>query len=223
MSAPHDQPSPRSVTPPSRGKFIVLDGIDGCGKSTQAARLARALEQETGARSLHLREPGSTALGEKLRELLLSRAHAPSPRVETLLFAAARAQMLEELVAPALARGENVVCERFHPSTFAYQAVAGGLGEDLVLGVLEGFAGAPRPDLVVLLDLEPAVAAARRAGASDRITDRIEGKGLAFQEVVARGYRRYAERMPNVAVVRADRGEDEVARDVLAEVRRALH
>jgi dTMP kinase len=218
MSAPHDIHSPRPVTPPSRGKFVVLDGIDGCGKSTQAARLARALEERTGARTLHLREPGSTALGEKLRELLLSRAHAPSPRVETLLFAAARAQMLEELVAPALARGENVVCERFHPSTFAYQAIAGGLGEDLVLGLLEGFAGSPRPDLVVLLDLEPAAAAARRV----RSSDRIEDKGLAFQELVARGYRRYAERMPDVAVVRADRGEDEVARDVLAEVSRAF-
>lgn len=222
MSAPHDSHLPRPVTPPSRGRFIVLDGIDGCGKSTQAARLARALEERTGARTLHLREPGSTALGEKLRELLLSRAHTPSPRVETLLFAAARAQMLEELVAPALARGENVVCERFHPSTFAYQAIAGGLGEDVVLGLLEGFAGAPRPDLVVLLDLPPAAAAARRASESDRITDRIEGKGLAFQELVARGYRRYAERMPDVVVVRADRSADEVARDVLAEVSRAF-
>lgn len=225
MSAPGEQHDRRAAAPSARaarGRFIVLDGIDGCGKSTQAARLARALADETGARSLHLREPGSTALGEKLRELLLSRAHAPSPRVETLLFAAARAQMLEELVAPALARGENVVCERFHPSTFAYQSVAGGLPEELVLGVLEGFAGSPRPDLVVLLDLEPEAAAARRAAAHGRVEDRIEGKGLAFQALVARGYRRYAERMPNVAVVRADRSEDEVARDVLAEVRRAL-
>jgi dTMP kinase len=209
------------MTPPeqrARGLFVVLDGIDGSGKSTQAARLARALEAETGARSHHLREPGSTALGEKLRELLLSREHSPGPRVEALLFAAARAQMLEEVVEPALARGEHVVCERFHPSTFAYQAVAGGLDEELVLGLLRGFAGAPAPDLVLLLDVPARAAAARRGGASDRIED----KGAAFQERVAEGYRRYAERVGGCVVLRADRTEDEVACDILGEVRRAL-
>ena len=202
----------------ARGRFVVLDGIDGCGKSTQARRLADRLGEATGRRTHHLREPGSTALGEALRALLLSRAHRPGPKVETLLFAAARAQMLEELVAPALARGEHVVCERFHPSTFAYQAVAGGLDEELVLGLLNGFANDPRPDVVVLLDLPVQAALARRGAA----TDRIEDKGAEFQERVARGYRRYAERVGGTVILRADRPEEEVARDVWTEVERAF-
>lgn len=196
----------------------MLDGVDGAGKSTQARRLAAALEARTGRRTHHLREPGSTALGEALRELLLTRAHAPSARVEALLFAAARAQMLEELVAPALERGEHVVCERFHPSTFAYQAVAGGLDEGEVLAMLRAFAGSPAPALVVLLELPPGRAAARRGASGDRIED----KGLAFQEKVAQGYRRYAELVPGCVRIDADRSEDEVARAVLAEVERAL-
>src|SRR5262245_34284111 len=114
-----------------RGLFVVIDGVDGCGKSTQAERLVRALATLPGAdperAPLHLREPGSTKLGETLRGLLLGRGREMSPAVETLLFAAARRQMLDELVRPALAAGRLVVCERFHPSTFAYQAVAGGL------------------------------------------------------------------------------------------------
>lgn len=191
-----------------RGRFFVLDGVDGCGKSTQARLLVEALERHTRARAplnsvtttpqnlmsqsavpLHLREPGSTELGEKLRALLLGRGRDIAPRVETLLFAAARAQMLAELVEPALALGRHVVCERFHPSTFAYQAVAGGLPEHEVLELLATWAGDPMPDLVILLELSPEAAAERRG----RGTDRIEDKGLEFQRRVALGYARYPE------------------------------
>ncbi len=203
----------------SRARFLVLDGVDGCGKSTQAGRLARALASRTGRTVRHLREPGSTALGEGLRELLLSRESKLSPRVETLLFAAARAQMLEELVAPALARGEHVVCERFHPSTFAYQAVAGGLPEDEVLALLASWAGAPAPDLVLWLDLPPEAALERRCGAA---RDRIEDKGLEFQRRVARGYARYAERVRGVVRIDASGEPDAVERAILAEVQRVL-
>jgi dTMP kinase len=203
---------PPSGPSSSRGRFLVLDGIDGCGKSTQAERLARALSAR------HLREPGSTALGEGLRELLLAREHAIFPRAETLLFAAARAQMLEELVEPALAKGENVVCERFHASTFAYQAVAGGLPEDEVLALLSTWAGAPQPDLVLWLDLPLELALARRGAASDR----IERRGIEFQRAVARGYARYAERSRRVVRVDASGTLDAVAAAVLKEVQRVL-
>jgi dTMP kinase len=202
----------------ARPLFVVLDGIDGCGKSTQAALLAARLSRESAARVHHLREPGSTRLGEALRELLLGREYAPVPAVETLLFAAARAQMLAELVAPALAAGEHVVCERFHPSTFAYQASAGGLPEGDVLALLTRWAGDPRPTHVVLLEISPDVAAARRGRASDRIEDR----GLEFQRAVAKGYARYAELVPGVARVDAARAPDAVAADVWREVTRAL-
>ncbi|MCY2961458.1 MAG: dTMP kinase [Planctomycetota bacterium] len=202
----------------SRPLFVVLDGIDGCGKSTQAARLAARLGHETGRRVHHLREPGSTRLGEALRGVLLGREYAPTASVETLLFAAARAQMLAELVQPALGRGEHVVCERFHPSTFAYQAVAGGLPEADVLALLQRWAGDPRPTHVVLLELSAEAAAARRGGA----TDRIEDRGLAFQREVARGYARYADLVPGVARIDAARDTDVVAEDVWWEVARAL-
>jgi len=205
------------------GRFVVLDGIDGCGKTTQAELLVRALRESTGREVLHLREPGSTKLGEALRGLLLAPGREVSPAVEVLLFAAARRQMLDEVVAPALARGTHVVVERFHPSTVAYQGFAGGVGEDAVAELLESFAGSPRPDRVIVLDLPPDTAQERRGG---RAPDRIESKGLAFQQRVAEGFRRYAARARGdeapIAVVDADRPVDAVARDVLAEVSSAL-
>ena len=198
--------------------FVVLDGIDGCGKSTQAARLVARLAQESGRKVHHLREPGSTRVGEALRAILLGREHAPTASVETLLFAAARAQMLAEVVAPALERGELVVCERFHPSTFAYQAVAGGLPEADVLALLQHWAGEPKPTLVLLLELSPEVAAARRA----QSTDRIEDRGIEFQREVARGYARYADLVSGVARIDAARSAEVVAQDVWWEISSAL-
>jgi dTMP kinase len=207
-----------AATSKERGaRFLVLDGIDGCGKSTQAQRLAVRLGRETSRTVRHLREPGSTRLGEGLRALLLDRELAPTAGVEALLFAAARAQMLAELVEPALRAGEHVVCERFHPSTFAYQAVAGGLPEEDVLALLQRWAGKPAPDLVLWLDLPVETALARRGRASDRIEDR----GLEFQRAVAQGYARYAGLVPGVVRIDAARGADEVAEAVWREVTRA--
>ncbi len=192
--------------------FVVLDGIDGCGKTTQARRLAQVLSERRGRAALHLREPGSTAVGERIRELLLSRELEIAAPTETLLFAAARRAMLDQRVAPALSQGLDVVCERFHASTFAYQAVAGGLDETQVLTLLRSWAGAPSPDLTLILDLEPRAALARRRISSDRIEDR----GLAFQESVARGYRRYAQLDPRARIVAAEAAEELVHQRVLA-------
>lgn len=202
----------------SAARFIVLDGVDGCGKTTQARLLARWLAEESSREVLHLREPGSTAVGEALRELLLSRGHAIEPDVEALLFAAARRQLLAEVIAPALARGLHVVCERFHASTFSYQGVAGGVGEERVLELLAGWAGTPRPHLVVVLDLAPELARERRGAARDRMED----KGEAFLRDVVRGYRSFVERAPNAVLVDAATDVDSVADAVLEEVRRVL-
>lgn len=199
-----------------RPLFVVLDGVDGCGKTTQASRLVARLRSTSGRPVLHLREPGGAALSERLRELVLSRAFEIEAGVELLLFAAARRQMLRELVAPALERGEHVVCERFHASTFAYQAVAGGLPEADVLALLTRWASDPSPTHVIVIDVDPAAASLRRASASDRIED----KGLEFQRLVARGYRRYAELTRGVALVDGARSEAEVAEAIWREVRR---
>lgn len=202
------------MTSPRRARFIVLDGVDGCGKSTQARRLAEHLTKVRGVEALHLREPGSTAAGERIREILLAREHDLDPGVELLLFAAARRLMLRELVAPALAAGRDVVCERFHASTFAYQAVAGGLPEADVLALLVRWSNEPEPDALVLLDLDPDLAARRRTGP----TDRIEAKGLEFQRKVAAGYRRFAALRPATRVVDASGDADAVERAVRAAV-----
>lgn len=189
---------------PARPWFVVLDGVDGCGKSTQARRLAAALSAERGRPALHVREPGSTPLGERIRELLLSRELEIAAPSEALLFAAARRALLDQRVAPALAAGQDVVCERFHASTFAYQSVGGGLEPLRVLELLREWAGSPAPDLTVILDLEVTEAALRRGPAGDRIEDR----GLDFQRAVARGYRRYAELDPRSRLVDAAGSED---------------
>ena len=195
----------------ARAGFVVLDGIDGCGKSTQAARLVEWLRQRDGAQPLHVREPGSTAVGERVRALLLERGIAIAPATETLLFAAARRQLLEECIAPALSAGRPVVCERFHASTFAYQAVAGELEEDAVLALLESWATIARPDLELILDLELDQALARRGAASDR----IEEKSGDYPARVLAGYRRYCERIPRARLVDAAGSEAEVFERIL--------
>ena len=194
-----------------RGRFIILDGVDGCGKSTQAKLLTERLTAEA-REPLHLREPGSTPLGEELREIFLSRRHDLSPKVEVLLVAAARRTMLDEIVEPALAAGRDVVCERFHSSTFAYQGTAGGLDLDCIERLLTDWASDPVPDLIVLLDIDVATASRRRGAA----TDRMEDRGLEFQERVACGYRAYADR-PGVILIDGGRDEATVAASIWKE------
>ena len=198
--------------------FVVLDGIDGCGKSTQAGLLVKTLAAQRECEPLHLREPGSTPLGERIRALLLSREIEIEPPSEALLFAAARRAMLDQLVAPALAAGRDVICERFHASTFAYQSIAGGLDEQQVLGMLRTWAGSPAPDLTVILDLEARDARLRRAAP----TDRIEDRGLAFQEAVGRGYRRYAQLDTRTQLIDAHASPEVIAARILALVKARL-
>ncbi len=189
-----------------RGSFVVFEGPDGCGKSTQALRLVRRLEA-AGRRPLHLREPGTTPIGERLRELLLAPGRESwDPRTEALTFFAARSELLRAEVAPALASGRDVICERFTPSTLAYQ----GQTPELEAFVLEldrlVVADELRPDRVLILDLDPRESLAR---AGDRgAADSFEARGAAFQERVRRGYLRYAEARPERSAVIAVDGLD---------------
>jgi dTMP kinase len=173
------------------GRFITFEGIDGAGKSTHIDAIAERL-REAGATVLCTREPGGTVLAERLRELIL---HAPMDALtEALLVFAARRDHLQQVIAPALQRGETVLCDRFTDASFAYQG--GGRGFDVtVLADLERWVHAGiQPDLTIWFDLDPAVASERRVAA--RAPDRFEQQGIAFFQRVRDGYRARMEAAP---------------------------
>ena len=166
--------------------FVTFEGVDGSGKSTQAQLLAERLRSE-GREVVLTREPGGTEAGERIREILLH-GEGLAPRAEATLFAAARAQLVDEVIRPALARGADVVSDRYLDSSLAYQGLARGLGVERVLEVNLLATGGLLPDRTFLILLPPAEAAARRGGEPDR----IEREGAAFVEEVDRAYREIA-------------------------------
>ena len=176
----------------AKGRFITLEGVDGAGKSTHVGWLADAIVAR-GHRVVTTREPGGTSLGESLRELLLRTPM--THETETLLMFAARREHVAQVIAPALARGEWVLCDRFTDATFAYQGGGRGFDPD-VLAALERWVQRGRdPDLTLWFDLPPAQAAARRAAV--RAPDRFERDDAAFFERVRRGYALRAEQAPD--------------------------
>jgi dTMP kinase len=194
--------------------FISLEGVDGSGKSTQARLLADALSAE-GRDVVAVREPGGTAAGERIRELLLDPAATISPWAEALLYAAARAELVHEVIRPALARRAVVVADRFVDSSLAYQGVARGLGIDEVLEANDLGTGGLLPDRTVVIDVPEELAARRRR----HDPDRIEAAGADFQRAVARGFEAVARRFPErVVVVSGDGSKADVAARVRAAV-----
>ena len=197
------------------GLFVTLEGIDRSGKTTQARLLGEAL----GDRAVAVREPGGTAVGERVRELLKDPSIEVDERTEALLFAAARAELVSEVIRPALDEGKIVISDRFLDSSLAYQGGARGLGVEEVERINEFATGGLRPDVTVLLDLSPG-AAAGRAGVE---VDRFEQEGAGLQERVRAAYQELVVRDPDRWVrVDADRDPDEVHRDVLAVVEGVL-
>lgn len=200
--------------------FVTLEGIDRSGKTTQAALLAQALGSET----LLLREPGGTAAGERMRELLKDPALELDPGAELLLFCAARAELCVRVVGPARAAGRDIVCDRFIDSTAAYQGVARGLGLDLVEQLNAFVVGECVPDLTLLLRIEPDEALERgqqrlAAGGEDG-ADRFESEGAELQRAVAAAYDQLAERhSERIVVVDAHGAPEEVHARVLEAVR----
>jgi dTMP kinase len=193
--------------------YVVLDGPDGGGKSTHAALLTAHLQQG-GREVLHLREPGSTPVGEALRALLLDpRTGDLRPLTEALLFTAARAELVERVVAPALRRGAVVVSERCFCSTFVYQGLAldAGLDFDWLWQITRQAHGNTLPSAVFVLDLPVEVAAQRR---SLRTADRFEARDAAFLARVRSAYLELAQRMPFVHVVNAATDVDAVQQDL---------
>ena len=193
--------------------FVSFEGVDGSGKTTQARLLEEHLTG-LGRDVVAAREPGGTELGEELRRLVLNGPEI-SPWAEAAIFAAARAEHAAQVIRPALARGADVVCDRFVDSSLAYQGIARGLGFEPVLElnvtVLEGLL----PDRTFVVAVDAGTAAARREGEPDR----IEREGDGFQAEVGRAYEHLAERFPErIELLDGTRPAEEIA----AEVRRRL-
>jgi dTMP kinase len=197
-----------------RGRFIAFEGGEGTGKSTQAGLLAKRLD------ALLTREPGGTGLGEHLRDLVLAPdGVAVGERAEALLFAAARAQHVEEIIRPALESGRHVVTDRFLHSSVAYQGYGRGLPPAEIADLSRWAGDGLVPDLVVLLEVPPDVAAQRLA----RPLDRLESTGRAFHERVRAGFRTMAENDPGRWVVLdGDREVDALAATIDSVTRQRL-
>ena len=208
------------------GFFLTFEGIEGCGKTTQAARLKAALEK-AGRTVVLTREPGGTSIGSRLRDILLDPANkALVPLAELLLYEADRAQHVAEVIRPALDAGKVVICDRYIDASTAYQGAARGLAHEVVEKLNDVATGGLEPHLTLLLDL-PAKASVERAReraikAGGR-PDRFEREGFEFHEAVRQGYLSIASRHPKrFAKIAADRAVDEVGRDVLEKVQARL-
>jgi dTMP kinase len=207
----------RPAPPAGRGRFITIEGPEGAGKTVQAARLEASLN-DRGIPVRGTREPGGTALGERIRALLLDPTTTPiDPLADALLFNAARRQLVEEVVEPALAAGTTVLCARYADSTRAYQGYGGGLDLDVLARLEEIATGGLLPDLTLLLDLPVEVGMARKR--PDDLTRFETGFDLAFHRRVRNGFLEMAVHEPGrFRVFDATASEDEVAERILRAV-----
>jgi dTMP kinase len=219
LSSPVHQGKTVIQEPTNTGLFVVLEGPDGAGKTTQAARLADWL-RSTGREVVACREPGGTALGERLRELVKGRSDiAIGMKAEMLLFMASRAQLVDDVIRPAMARGSVVVCDRFLLSSVVYQGYAGGLDVEDLWRVGLAATGGLMPDLTLIVDVAPEVARTRIGPARDRIEDR----GEAYRARVREGFLRAAAIYPApIVVVDGSDDENTVAHRLQTEVAHAL-
>jgi dTMP kinase len=193
--------------------FVTFEGADGSGKSTQAELLRAALEAE-GRDVVLTREPGGTELGERVRTLVLNGPDM-APWAEAALFAASRAQHVAEVIRPALARGADVVCDRYFDSSLAYQGIARGLGVDAVLQLNLAVTGDLHPDVTFLLLLDPGIASGRHVD-----PDRLEREGTELQAKVDGAYRELARRFPErIVTIDATGSPEEIAKEVRERLR----
>jgi len=202
-----------------KGVFITFEGLDGCGKSTQMELLAQVLVDH-GYVVTVTREPGGTPLGEGIRDMLLDpRHHGMSARAEALLYAAARAHLVETVIRPALDDGQVVLCDRYIDSSLAYQGYGRGLGTDYILLVNDWGTQGLFPDLTLFLDLDDSVRSNRVAA----VPDRLEAEDETFHQRVAHGFRELLTLHPHrICRVDATGGADEVQERVRAIIEQEL-
>ncbi|MCZ6750311.1 MAG: dTMP kinase [Acidobacteria bacterium] len=207
------------------GKFITFEGLDGCGKSTQLEREASRLRQQ-GLPVVTTQEPGGTATGRKIREIVLhATSHPLSASTELALMFAARSQHIEEVILPALHAGKVVLCDRFTDSSVAYQGYGRGIAPDAIRALEDLFCRGLRPDLTIILDIDPATGMnrvrARNRAAQEKET-RFEEEGLEFFRRVRKGYEEIARQEPGrVRLIDGKGSVDDVHHEVHEQVRKA--
>jgi dTMP kinase len=210
-----------------KGLFIVFEGIEGCGKSTQIKLLESALRNHKDIKELVItHEPGGTLMGQKIRKLLLSSEGAQlDPYAELFLFEASRAQNISENIRPALERGALVLCDRFTDSTLVYQGMARGLDLQAIYRLNQVATHGLEPDLVVLLDLDVSTSLQRsKKRLEDSALDegRFEGESLEFHQKVRDGFLQRAKEDNRIHIIDADRSPDRIGEDILNRVDKFL-
>ena len=207
------------------GLFITFEGSEGCGKSTQIQSLHAQLEA-AGARTLVVREPGGTSAGEEIRQLVLQHRKDDTPiapECELLLFAASRAQLVREKIAPAISAGIHVIADRFYDSTTVYQGFGRGLDLSAIRQINDFAVGRTHPDLTFLLDLDPAEGHARAMQRSQGRLDRMESESMDFFEKVRAGYLRLArEEAPRFTVLDGSLPRERLAAEIWSAVQTKL-
>jgi dTMP kinase len=206
------------------GLFLSFEGGEASGKSVQAKRLAEWLQTQ-GRAVVSVREPGSTPVGERVRDIVLHAKDIPlAPNAQALLYSTARAQLVRDVIRPALGGGKIVIVDRFYDSTLAYQGYGHGADLEHLRAVTAFAVGNTRPDRTFLLDLPVEAAERRRAGIKPgREWDRFESEARAFHERVRAGYLALAHAEPHrIAIVAADRDADAIAAEIRGEVEKLL-
>ena len=207
------------------GLFITFEGSEGCGKSTQIQRLHAQLEA-AGAHTMVVREPGGTAAGEEIRQLVLQHRTDDTPiapECELLLFAASRAQLVREKIAPTLKSGVHVIADRFYDSTTVYQGFGRGLDLSAIRQINDFAVGGRHPDMTILLDLDPAEGHARAMQRSQGRLDRMESESMEFFEKVRAGYLRLArEEAPRFTVLDGSLPREVIAAEIWSAVQARL-
>lgn len=199
-----------------KGRFLSVEGIDGAGKTTAILELAEYLRQ-LGLDVLLLREPGGTSVGEEIRQLLLDQKNkGMSDTCELLLFAAARAELTETIIKPAIAAGQVVICDRFTDSTVAYQGFARGISEEQIRTINQIATAGLEADRTFYLDLTVEVASERLANRSDKAEDRLDQEGMHFQSKVREGYLSQAKRYPDrIYTIDADQDTEAIVNEMM--------